>query len=291
MKGCELCERAARMYCESDQASLCWECDAKVHAANFLVARHSRTLLCRTCQSPTPWRAAGARLGPTVSICHRCSRFLAGEKQLPVIGGDEAGGGGGGGGYGEVAEEEEEEEEIEDEEEELEEDGENQVVPWSPQPQPPSPAAASSSTSEESSSSRSGNRFLKRMRENATELASDEGPTLSPSPSYVALALAPARAPWSPASAKAEDEATSYRPSKERRISAHLRPAPAQAGGSPGSTSMEEPTRPPTPPRPPSSRSMIMEIIEPSMLCSPPPVVLRSEPVLLGTESLTPRHS
>ncbi|XP_008803867.2 histone H3.v1-like [Phoenix dactylifera] len=245
MKGCELCEREARMYCESDQASLCWECDAKVHAANFLVARHSRTLLCRTCQSPTPWRAAGARLGPTVSICDRCSRLLAGGKQPPEIGRDEAGGGEeeegeGGGGYGELAEEEEEEEEedeeeIEDEEEELEEeDGENQVVPWSP-PLPPPPA--SSSTSEESSS-RSSNGFLKRMRENATELASQEGPTISSSPSYVALALAQARAPWSPAGATAEDEATSYRPSKDRRKSAHLRsapaPAPAQPGGSPG---------------------------------------------------------
>ncbi|KAL4347120.1 hypothetical protein GQ457_17G024250 [Hibiscus cannabinus] len=37
MKSCELCMSAATTYCESDQASLCWHCDAKVHGANFLV--------------------------------------------------------------------------------------------------------------------------------------------------------------------------------------------------------------------------------------------------------------
>ncbi|KAF3782294.1 putative zinc finger protein CONSTANS-LIKE 11 [Nymphaea thermarum] len=72
MKECELCQRPARMYCESDQASLCWTCDANVHSANFLVARHTRSLLCQACQAPTPWRAAGARLGPTVSVCQKC---------------------------------------------------------------------------------------------------------------------------------------------------------------------------------------------------------------------------
>ncbi|KAM0059041.1 putative transcription factor interactor and regulator Znf-B family [Helianthus debilis subsp. tardiflorus] len=47
MKTCELCKSAAKIYCDSDQASLCWTCDNKVHSANFLVARHSRTLLCQ----------------------------------------------------------------------------------------------------------------------------------------------------------------------------------------------------------------------------------------------------
>ncbi|GMN61241.1 hypothetical protein TIFTF001_030332 [Ficus carica] len=67
MKYCELCKGLARTYCESDQASLCWNCDVKVHGANFLVARHSRTVLCHACQSPTPWKASGAELGVTVS--------------------------------------------------------------------------------------------------------------------------------------------------------------------------------------------------------------------------------
>ncbi|KAF2314272.1 hypothetical protein GH714_024819 [Hevea brasiliensis] len=80
MKGCELCGGTARMYCESDQASLCWDCDEKVHCANFLVAKHCRTLLCQVCQSPTPWKASGPKLGPTVSICESCLSLHNGKK-------------------------------------------------------------------------------------------------------------------------------------------------------------------------------------------------------------------
>ncbi|CAA2981386.1 zinc finger CONSTANS-LIKE 4-like [Olea europaea subsp. europaea] len=123
MKRCVLCKGMARMYCESDQASLCWDCDAKVHSANFLVARHSRNLLCHVCQSPMPWSASGAKLAPTVSVCDKCV----------------------------TTEEEEEEEddesnvenEDETEDEDLEEE-ENQVVPWSSASPPP----VSSSSSE-----------------------------------------------------------------------------------------------------------------------------------------------
>ena len=71
-KKCELCDRVARTFCESDQASLCWDCEGKVHGANFLVAKHTRCLLCNVCQSPTPWKASGLRFGPTVSICESC---------------------------------------------------------------------------------------------------------------------------------------------------------------------------------------------------------------------------
>ncbi|KAL1537450.1 B-box zinc finger protein 32-like [Salvia divinorum] len=73
MKKCELCNKVARMYCESDEASLCWTCDLRVHTANFLVAKHTRTLLCHACQSPTPWTGSGPRLGPTVSVCEACA--------------------------------------------------------------------------------------------------------------------------------------------------------------------------------------------------------------------------
>ncbi|RDX74517.1 putative methylesterase 14, chloroplastic, partial [Mucuna pruriens] len=71
-ESCALCEKRATMLCDSDQAKLCWDCDEKVHSANFLVAKHSRDLLCRLCQSPTPWKASGAKLTPTFSFCHRC---------------------------------------------------------------------------------------------------------------------------------------------------------------------------------------------------------------------------
>ncbi|KAG2299330.1 hypothetical protein Bca52824_035802 [Brassica carinata] len=46
-KKCELCDGVARMFCESDQASLCWDCDGKVHGANFLVAKHALSSLQR----------------------------------------------------------------------------------------------------------------------------------------------------------------------------------------------------------------------------------------------------
>lgn len=129
MKNCELCNRLARIYCESDHANLCWDCDLKVHSANFLVAKHSRSLLCHVCQSSTAWSAAGAKIGRTASVCERCVN-------------DE--------GTGRQEEEEEddvEEEENEDEDEEEIDLEDIQVVPWSSTPPPP---PASSSSSDES---------------------------------------------------------------------------------------------------------------------------------------------
>ncbi|KAL8506711.1 hypothetical protein ACS0TY_017562 [Phlomoides rotata] len=123
MKKCELCKAKARMHCESDQASLCWDCDAKVHSANFLVARHSRNLLCHVCQSPTPWSASGGKLGPTVSICEQCvDRGIC----------DDSG-----------------EEESEEEEVIVEVVEENQVVPWSPPPPTESSSSVEESVSDE----------------------------------------------------------------------------------------------------------------------------------------------
>ncbi|GMH12064.1 hypothetical protein Nepgr_013905 [Nepenthes gracilis] len=90
MTSCELCRSPATMFCASDQASLCWVCDSEVHSANFLVARHSRSLLCQVCQSTTPWSASGAKLGQTVSVCKNCvgaaDRVLSGGAlfQLPT---------------------------------------------------------------------------------------------------------------------------------------------------------------------------------------------------------------
>ncbi|GAB2274851.1 hypothetical protein Dimus_009623 [Dionaea muscipula] len=145
MKNCELCISPARIYCDSDQASLCWDCDSKIHGANFLVTRHSRTLLCHVCQSPTPWSASGAKLAPTVSVCEAC--VVAGYKP------DNAGSlfheGGGGSSEDEIRGGEEleigSEEEDGDDSDYDEDEGGNQVVPWSP------PPAITSLNSEESS--------------------------------------------------------------------------------------------------------------------------------------------
>ena len=117
------------MFCDSDQASLCWDCDEKVHAANFLVAKHSRTLLCHVCHSPTPWKAAGPKLGPTVSVCHACARQGGdeesdGDREYYTSETDDS--------SEEEEEEEDEDDDVEEEEDEDEdEEGENQVVPWS----------------------------------------------------------------------------------------------------------------------------------------------------------------
>ncbi|CAN1220417.1 B-box domain protein 31 [Linum perenne] len=141
MKKCELCKSPARTYCESDDASLCWSCDAKVHGANFLVARHSRTLLCQSCQSATPWQAAGAKLGNTVSLCLRCANGDTNESlhlhhRVEV----------------EESETEDEDYDEEEVEEDDEEEGDNQVVPWSSSSAstPPPPAASDSSDGDES---------------------------------------------------------------------------------------------------------------------------------------------
>ncbi|KAL3848931.1 hypothetical protein ACJIZ3_010813 [Penstemon smallii] len=71
-KTCELCEGVARIHCESDQASLCWDCDAKVHSANFLVARHSRNWICHVCQSTTPFYSSGLKLRHVICVCVKC---------------------------------------------------------------------------------------------------------------------------------------------------------------------------------------------------------------------------
>ncbi|KAM3697296.1 hypothetical protein ACJW31_06G101500 [Castanea mollissima] len=136
MKKCELCKIQARTYCESDQACLCWGCDAKVHGANFIVARHSRTLLCATCQSQTPWKASGAKLGHTFSVCETCVR------------GNHNNG--------------EEEEELEDDDHDHGDGDES-----------PSPTMSSSSSNEEESATATvfPSLKLKRMHENATDLS------------------------------------------------------------------------------------------------------------------------
>ncbi|XP_058090921.1 zinc finger protein CONSTANS-LIKE 4-like [Magnolia sinica] len=234
MKECELCDLPARMYCESDQASLCWDCDAKVHCANFLVARHLRNLLCHVCQSPTPWKASGSKLGPTVSICDRCFSRRDGRKGRT----EEEESEGETDGRDESNEEEEEEEEEEDDDDDHDDgggggdgdgeeaDGENQVVPWS---STPPPAASSSSSSGESSSGEACAETtmavsLKRMRGNADLCFLEDLDSSSSHQHYNAESAAGA------ARRSAGDEATSSRPSKHRKKDPM--PQPAQATGS-----------------------------------------------------------
>ncbi|XP_074589490.1 uncharacterized protein LOC141845322 [Curcuma longa] len=243
VKKCELCDSPARIHCESDQANLCWDCDAKVHGANFLVARHSRCLLCRRCQSLTPWRAEGSRLGGTVSVCQPCSATASGSLEGSREGGcgtwlcveeekrEEEGGRVDRDeekedGEGEEEEEEEEEEEDEESENGEEEDdideGENQVVPWSLTP-PPGASSSSSDYEEEETDRTAGKTgvLLKRMRENDGLTVSQSQDDLACSSSC--LASDPA------ASAVAPDEINSlsppFRSFRDRKRPAHALPS------------------------------------------------------------------
>ncbi|KAL3017486.1 hypothetical protein AAZX31_06G281400 [Glycine max] len=163
MNKCELCKVPARIFCESDQASLCWDCDAKVHSANFLVARHARTLLCRTCRSPTPWKASGASLASAVSVCDRCA--ASEEPEESEAGNDD-------------------EPDTEDDDND-DEDGDNQVVPWSSSPPPPPPSSSSGSEWSEcknddasisASEQETTTCSLKRQHEDDDDASSDRDP-------------------------------------------------------------------------------------------------------------------
>ncbi|KAJ6377063.1 hypothetical protein OIU76_026096 [Salix suchowensis] len=138
MKRCELCDSLAKVYCESDQANLCWDCDANVHSANFLVAKHSRSLLCHVCQSLTPWSGSGPKLGPTLSVCNECvSKSSCREERRSEE--DEEGDSDDGEEDGDEEEDSDEDEENGDGGNDLggEDEEENQVVPWSSTPPPP----------------------------------------------------------------------------------------------------------------------------------------------------------
>ncbi|CAN4083919.1 unnamed protein product [Withania somnifera] len=150
MKKCELCNSKARVYCESDQASLCWDCDARVHTANFLVAKHSRILLCNTCQSLTPWTGSGSKLGPTVSVCQTCFHRNNNNGADQDHNLDD---------HNDREEEDDEDKDDDDDDDDDDggsSDGDNQVVPLSSSTtdQPCPPSLTSSSSSSEDSNSR-----------------------------------------------------------------------------------------------------------------------------------------
>ncbi|KAL5157188.1 B-box domain protein 30 [Glycine soja] len=135
----------AKLFCESDQASLCWECDAKVHSANFLVTKHPRILLCHVCQSLTAWHGTGPKFVPTMSVCNTCvnNNSETCSQQNHVEDHDDNHDDGTG------------EDHVENHDGGVsEDDEENQVVPWTSTPPPP---ASTSSNSVTTSSTRFSN--------------------------------------------------------------------------------------------------------------------------------------
>lgn len=83
VRSCELCNGEAAVCCPSDSAFLCWSCDAKVHEANFLVARHIRNIICLKCKSFTGHRVSGFGVVPFAGHCALCSSPAAEEKADP----------------------------------------------------------------------------------------------------------------------------------------------------------------------------------------------------------------
>jgi len=145
MRKCDLCNSPAKLSCESDQASLCWGCDAKVHSANFLVTKHPRILLCHVCQSLTAWHGTGPKFVPTISVCNTCVNNNSESCSREIH---------------EQDDDDDDDDGIEDDHVENDEGGvvedgeENQVVPWTSTPPPP---ASSSSNSVATASTRSSN--------------------------------------------------------------------------------------------------------------------------------------
>ncbi|KAH6793361.1 hypothetical protein C2S52_003838 [Perilla frutescens var. hirtella] len=71
VRPCELCNAEATVFCPSDAAFLCRNCDAKVHEANFLVARHVRRAVCSTCKNLTGDFISGVGR-PSAATCPSC---------------------------------------------------------------------------------------------------------------------------------------------------------------------------------------------------------------------------
>eukprot|EP01018_Ginkgo_biloba_P014176 Gb_39551 [translate_table: standard] len=77
---CELCRKQATLYCEADSAFLCWECDVKVHEANFLVAKHGRIVLCCKCNQFSGKCTSGPCPLGIQALCGACCKFELNEQ-------------------------------------------------------------------------------------------------------------------------------------------------------------------------------------------------------------------
>ncbi|XP_062110011.1 zinc finger protein CONSTANS-LIKE 10-like isoform X2 [Humulus lupulus] len=81
-KICEFCtESRPVIYCKADAAHLCLCCDAKVHSANALSSRHSRTILCDPCR----FRPAKVQwLDHQMFVCGICDAAAPHDPSSPI---------------------------------------------------------------------------------------------------------------------------------------------------------------------------------------------------------------
>lgn len=71
-KVCEYCKVLRPIvYCKADSANLCLQCDAKIHSANALSSKHSRTLLCESCRCHWAYVHCSNH---QMFMCRRCDR-------------------------------------------------------------------------------------------------------------------------------------------------------------------------------------------------------------------------
>lgn len=83
---CELCGESATLRCNADDADLCWKCDAEVHSANYLMARHMRLVLCSGCKADTECRTSGPSPCPLARSCADCDPAHVDEDEANLRG-------------------------------------------------------------------------------------------------------------------------------------------------------------------------------------------------------------
>ncbi|XVF35716.1 hypothetical protein REPUB_Repub18cG0170100 [Reevesia pubescens] len=73
-KLCDSCKSAtANIFCRSDSAFLCSNCDSKIHAANNLASRHARVSVCEVCEQAPAHVTCKA---DAAALCITCDRYI-----------------------------------------------------------------------------------------------------------------------------------------------------------------------------------------------------------------------
>lgn len=85
-KVCEYCKVLRPVvYCKADSANLCLQCDAKIHSANALSNRHSRTLVCELCRCHWAYIQCSTHQMFMCRSCDRSQHNVSSQHQRRVI--------------------------------------------------------------------------------------------------------------------------------------------------------------------------------------------------------------
>ncbi|KDP41828.1 hypothetical protein JCGZ_26846 [Jatropha curcas] len=82
---CDFCNlKAAVLFCKADSAKLCLVCDQKVHSANALSLKHTRSLICDNCGDEL---ASIQGVNDNLILCHDCdSASSSVRNRIPIEG-------------------------------------------------------------------------------------------------------------------------------------------------------------------------------------------------------------